>query len=97
MCVKLKFGFNFLLNFVQTIEMKKRELIKKRDQKIVQLFYDLYDVKRKRMDDVLIELSEQHFFLDPTYIYSRIFYNKENYNYYLDLIDVKSGKLQKAR
>jgi hypothetical protein len=77
--------------------MKKRELIKKRDQKIVQLFYDLYDVKRKRMDDVLIELSEQHFFLDPTYIYSRIFYNKENYNYYLDLIDVKSGKLQKAR
>lgn len=53
---------------------------------MVQRFYELYDVKRKRMDDVLTELSENVFFLDKNYIYSRIFYCEENNTYYNELI-----------
>ena len=50
------------------------------------MFHELYDVKRKRMDDVLRELSEEHFFLDTNYIYARIFYDEENYSYYNELL-----------
>lgn len=66
--------------------MRKRELIHKRDRCIVQKFYELYDVKRMRMDDVLKELSENHFYLDPNYIYARIFYTEENNAYYNELL-----------
>jgi len=69
--------------------MRGTDLIKKRDRAIVNRFHDLYDVKRKRMDDVLLELSENHFYLDKNYIYARIFYNKENYEYYNSLIEKK--------
>lgn len=65
--------------------MTQKELIRKRDRKMVELFHQLYDVKRKRMDDVLDDLSENYFFLDPKYIYSRIFYNKDNSDYYYEL------------
>ncbi len=67
--------------------MRKRDLIKKRDKRMVQKFFELYDVKRRRMDDVLTELSEEHFFLDTSYIYSRIFYCEENSAYYNELLN----------
>lgn len=66
--------------------MRKRDLIAKRDRRMVQKFFELYDVKRKRMDDVLKELSEEHFYLDAQYIYSRIFYCEENNAYYNELL-----------
>ncbi len=49
----------------------------------------MYDVKRMRMDDVLSKLSEDIFYLDSKYIYSRIFYNEENVKYYNSLLDEK--------
>lgn len=69
--------------------MRDGELIKKRDKAIVDKFHELYDVKRKRLDDVLKELSDSHFYLDKNYIYARIFYNKENNKYYHSLIEQK--------
>ena len=71
--------------------MRNPDLKRKRDRRLVKMFYELYDVKRKRMDDVLKELSEEHFFLDTDYIYSRIFYCEENKEYYNQLLS-KSGK-----
>ena len=69
--------------------MRQKELIQLRDRKIVERFHDLYDIKRKRIDDVLDDLSENHFFLDPKYIYSRIFYHKGNLEYYQKLNEKK--------
>jgi hypothetical protein len=69
--------------------MRSRELIRKRDKAIVSKFHELYDVKRMRMDDVLKILSEQYFFLDANYIYSRIFYDKDNNQYYDSLLTTK--------
>ncbi len=66
--------------------MRNPDLKKKRDTRMVKKFYELYDVKRRRMDDVLKELSEEHFFLDTEYIYSRIFYDKDNKSYYDQLL-----------
>lgn len=71
------------------LKMRNPDLKKKRDRLLVEKFYQLYDVKRKRMDDVLKELSEDHFFLDANYIYNRIFYCKENHDYYNELLDSK--------
>lgn len=69
--------------------MRGKELIQMRDRAIVEKFHDLYDVKRRRIDDVLKELSEKYFYLDPNYIYARIFYNKENNEYYNQLNERK--------
>ena len=69
--------------------MRNKGLIKKRDQAIVCKFHELYDLKRMRMDDVLKIMSEQHFYLDTTYIYARIFYDKENNEQYNSLLDKK--------
>lgn len=69
--------------------MRRTELIKIRDRRMVEKFYELHDVNRKRIDDVLKELSEQHFYLDQNYIYSRIFYCKSNNDYYSDLLSAK--------
>lgn len=66
--------------------MRNPDLKRKRDRRLVKMFYELYDVKRKRMDDVLRELSEDHFYLDTDYIYSRIFYDKDNKSYYEELL-----------
>jgi len=66
--------------------MRNLELIKKRDRRMVEMFHQLYDVKRKRMDDVLTELSEDHFYLDKQYIYNKIFYDKENLDYYNEMM-----------
>ena len=66
--------------------MRNPDLKRKRDRRLVKKFFELYDLKRKRMDDVLKELSEEEFFLDPDYIYSRIFYDKANREYYNELL-----------
>ena len=66
--------------------MRNNDLKKKRDKRIVEKFYELYDLKRLRMEDVLQELSENYFFLDANYIYSLIFYSKENNEYYNNLL-----------
>ncbi|MDR3704293.1 MAG: hypothetical protein P4L28_00080 [Paludibacteraceae bacterium] len=67
--------------------MRKKELIEKRDRAIVTQFHLMYDVKRMRMDDVLKQLSEEQFYLDPEYIYSLVFYKKENNEFYNRLVD----------
>ena len=64
---------------------RSKELIRKRDMAIVDKFHELHDKKRIRMDDVLKKLSEDYFYLDETYIYARIFYHKENNEYYNSL------------
>jgi hypothetical protein len=69
--------------------MRRTELIQIRDKAIVTKFHELHDVKRIRMDDVLKELSEKYFYLDPTYIYARIFYHKDNNDYYQKLNERK--------
>jgi hypothetical protein len=72
--------------------MRNPTLKQNRDRAIVQKFYELYDVKRRRMDDVLTDLSQNYFFLDPNYIYSRIFYDRENNQYYNELLAKKKEK-----
>lgn len=71
--------------------MRNAELTKIRDRKMVEMFHNLYDVKRIRLDDVLRQLSEHVFFLSTDYIYKRIFYNAENAAYY-DQLKKDSGK-----
>jgi len=58
--------------------MRSKDLQKKRDVAIVEKFFELYEVKRMRMDDALRIMSEDIFFLDVKYLYARIFYKKEN-------------------
>lgn len=65
---------------------RRKDLTAKRDKAIVEKFYELYDKKRMRMDDVLDKLENEFFFLDSTYIYSRIFYNRDNSKYYDTLL-----------
>lgn len=67
-------------------EMRNTTLKDKRDRMMVKKFYELYDVKRMRMDDVLLELSVDWFFLTTDYIYGRIFYDKKNSTYYEELL-----------
>jgi hypothetical protein len=67
--------------------MRSQDLIKKRDKAIVSKFHELYDIKRMRIDDVLKIMSEQHFYLDEKYIYSRIFYDTDNHEYYNNLVE----------
>lgn len=67
--------------------MRKSERIKRRNRRLVEKFYELYDVKRNRIDDVLHILEYDYFFLDKDYIYALIFYNKSNYEYYNQLLN----------
>lgn len=62
--------------------MRNSELTTVRDKKMVEMFHQLYNVQRIRLDDVLEQLSTQVFFLSSDYIYKRIFYHKENLQYY---------------
>lgn len=61
--------------------MRNPELTRKRDCKMVEKFYHLYDEKRIRLDDVLCRIGE-NFFLSADYVYKRIFYNRDNLRYY---------------
>lgn len=65
--------------------MTKQERINTRNEQIVRKFYELYDVKRMRMDDVLTELETKHFFLAKEYIYAIVFYKKKWNDFYLSL------------
>lgn len=71
--------------------MRNTDLTEKRDRKMVEMFYQLYDIKRMRLDDVLRDLSEKMFFLDQDYIYKRIFYISSNQEYYDSLKSKKSS------
>lgn len=62
--------------------MRNVELTTARDKKMVEMFHQLYNVQRIRLDDVLEQLSTQVFFLSADYIYKRIFYHKDNLQYY---------------
>lgn len=62
--------------------MRNSDLTAVRDKKMVELFHQLYDVQRIRLDDVLQKLSSEVFFLSSDYIYKRIFYHKDNLLYY---------------
>ena len=67
--------------------MRRTELKEKRNKQLVKKFHELYNVKRLRMDDVLKELSEKHFFLHEATIYAIIFYDKKYNEYYNKLIE----------
>lgn len=69
--------------------MRNNRLKQIRDQRLVEKFHELYNLKRIRIDDVLKELSEKHFYLDEDYIYARIFYCKNNTDYYNELLTKK--------
>lgn len=77
--------------------MRSTTLKQRRDMAIVRKFHKLYDVERKRMDDVLKEMSEEHFFLDPKYLYTIIFYNKKNNDYYSELLNGATATRKEAR
>ena len=62
--------------------MRNPEMTKIRDRKMVETFYLLYDKKRIRLEDVLLRMSHDLFFLDQNYI-------SENLSYYEQL---KEGK-----
>lgn len=66
--------------------MRKSDLTIARDKRMVELFHQLYNVQRIRLDDVLHQLSSEVFFLSADYIYKRIFYHKENLQYYDSLV-----------
>lgn len=70
--------------------MRNPEMTKIRDRKMVETFYLLYDKKRIRLEDVLLRMSHDLFFLDQNYIYKRIFYISENLSYYEQLKRAKS-------
>ena len=74
--------------------MRNSELTVVRDKKMVELFHQLYDVQRIRLDDVLQQLSSEVFFLSSDYIYKRIFYHKDNLQYYDSL---KKGTATESR
>lgn len=61
--------------------MRNPELTRKRDYRMVEGFYQLYDEKRIRLDDVLCRIGDR-FFLSADYVYKRIFYNRDNLRYY---------------
>ncbi len=66
--------------------MRNSKLKQKRVQRMVELFHEMYNVKRLRLEDVLQKLSDDHFYLNTDYIYAQIFYNKENAEYYQKLL-----------
>ena len=73
--------------------MRNSELTAARDRKMVEMFHQLYDVQRIRLDGVLERLSTEVFYLSSDYIYKRIFYNKDNLHFYDTL---KKGKAEKS-
>ncbi|KAA6347173.1 hypothetical protein EZS27_005342 [termite gut metagenome] len=65
--------------------MATHKLTKIRNKRIIEMFHEFHDVKRMRLDDALDLLSKDYFYLDTNYIYSLIFYDKENHAYYCRL------------
>ena len=95
--LKNKIAFYFCTNQLQLRNSDRKNT---RDKVIVEAFYKLYDVNRLRIDDVLAELANEIFFLDPDTVYAIVFYNKGNKEYYGQLVDgavkVPKRKLLKA-
>jgi hypothetical protein len=72
----------------------RRDLKLIRNRKLIEKFYELHDLKRKRLDDVLVELETEHFFIDRKRIYAIIFYDKTNFKYYDELVAKTKQKKQ---
>ena len=70
------------------------ELLELRNKALVRKFHELFDKKRKRMDDVLIELERDWFFIDRKTIYALIFYNEKNNDYYQSLLKNTAKQLK---
>lgn len=77
--------------------MRNPEMTKIRDRKMVETFYHLYDKKRIRLEDVLLRMSHDLFFLDQNYIYKRIFYISENLSYYEQIKRGQKARFKKER
>ncbi|MFV0505868.1 MAG: hypothetical protein ACK5L5_04045 [Bacteroidales bacterium] len=75
---------------VQLCGMRDHKLKIKRNQRIVEMFHEMYDKKRMRLDDVLEQLSEEYFFLTTDYIYAIVFYNEDGKAYYNQLLEEKT-------
>lgn len=67
------------------LHMNKKERIEARNRDLIRKFYELYDVKRIRLEDTILQLEKQ-FYIDKDYIYALIFYNKKNNQYYESLL-----------
>lgn len=76
--------------------MRNPELTRKRDYKMVENFYQLYDEKRIRLDDVLCLIGDK-FFLSADYVYKRIFYNRDNIRYYERLKHCKGDVVEASQ
>lgn len=68
-------------------------LTRQKHKAIVEYFNDMYNVRRKRMDDAIAETAKK-FFISEKYAYKVIFYIKDNYEYYTQLSE--QGSLQVA-
>ncbi len=65
---------------------RRTDLRKLRDKKIVEVFHQLSDIERMKMDDAYILMEKEIFFIDAGYIHKIIFYNKDNQDYYQKLL-----------
>lgn len=62
-----------------------------KDKSLISEFYQLYNVKRLPLRDVLSKMSKKYS-LDGDYIYRRIFNIEENQDYYNSLTQLKIEK-----
>ena len=65
---------------------RRTDLRKLRDKKIVEVFHQLSDIERMKIDDAYTLMEQEIFFIDSSYIHKLIFYNKENKEYYQKLL-----------
>jgi len=61
---------------------------------VINHFNELYNVKRKRMDDALEETATKFYFRKPKSVYKLIFYNSKNFEYYCSLQRCTKNELQ---
>ena len=66
-------------------------LTSQKHKDIITHFNDLYNVKRKRLEDALKETAT-HFYLREKYVYKLIFYIPDNFEFYNNLTDANIKK-----
>ena len=71
---------------------RRTDLRKLRDKKIVEVFHQLSDVERMKIDDAYALMEQEIFFIDASYIHKLIFYIKENQEYYQKLLASADSK-----
>ncbi|MPM08721.1 hypothetical protein SDC9_55035 [bioreactor metagenome] len=65
---------------------RRADLRPLRDKKIVEVFHKLSDIDRMKLEDALLVMEQEIFFIDAKYIYAIIFYDKTNRAYYDTLL-----------